>query len=130
MNENTFFDSFSFCFDLFVSLFSSSVWTLNSKSFWNNYMHCEIIACQSNVFFVDIFCWNTTEKRKLEKCFMGAIAWSPKLVYLPPKQPRYITTLRLSSTGKHTQISILKYFFIVYFLYLHFFFCSIVITIT
>lgn len=24
------------------------------------------------------FCWNTAEKRKLEKCFLGARAWAPK----------------------------------------------------
>ena len=38
-----------------------------------------------------IFCWNITEKRKLEKCFLSARFWALKLVYRFPKQPEYVT---------------------------------------
>ena len=36
--------------------------------------------------------WNTSEKRKLEKCFLGARVWAPKPVYWSPKWPEYIMT--------------------------------------
>ena len=37
------------------------------------------------------FCWNITEKRKLEKCFLSARFWALKPVYRFPKQPEYVT---------------------------------------
>ena len=50
-------------------------------------MHCKINDCYFNIFF----CWNTTEKRKLEKCSLGTTVWAPKPVYKYPKQPEYVT---------------------------------------
>ena len=37
------------------------------------------------------FCWNTTEKRKLEKYFFSARVFMPKLVCQPPKWHEYVT---------------------------------------
>ena len=37
------------------------------------------------------FCWDTTEKRKLEKWFMGTRVWAPKLANESPKRPEYVT---------------------------------------
>ena len=48
--------------------------------------HLEIIDC----YFIDMksliatstyFCWYTTRKRKLEKCFLGAEVWAPKSIF-------------------------------------------------
>ena len=44
-----------------------------------------------------IFCSNTTEKRKLEKCSLGATVWAPKSVYQSPKQPEYVTVTHRES---------------------------------
>ena len=53
----------------------------------------EISRCfvKSLILHQHIFWWNTTEKRKLEKCFLGTRVFGPKPVYWSPKQPGYIT---------------------------------------
>ena len=82
MNENLSVDSFFFQFDLFVSLFFSSVFILYSKPFWKNWSLLQ-----------DFFCWNITHKRKLEKYFLGTRIWVPKPRCCSSKQPEYITVL-------------------------------------
>ena len=86
MNENTFLDSFIFCFNHFLShCFSVLSAFLSSSSFQNNQRHCEIIDCFFNVF-VEI-------QLKIEnlKCFLGARVWVPKPVHQSPKRPEYVT---------------------------------------
>ena len=48
--------------------------------FWNHWSLLQLI-----------FCWNTTEKRKRERCFSGVRVWAPKPVYRSPKRPEYVT---------------------------------------
>ena len=67
MNENTFIDSFFFHFNLFcliVFLFCLHFCLLSqfkNDALWNHWL-----------LFKHIFCWNTTQKRKHEKSFLGA----------------------------------------------------------
>ena len=49
-------------------------------------MHCEIIDCYFNVFFIEI-----QPKKENFKCFLSTRVWTPKLIYWPPKKPEYIT---------------------------------------
>ena len=70
---------------LIVSLlfyFASIFWCL--IHFKNNQMHCEIIVCCFNIFFVEI------QLKKIGKCFLGARIWASKPVYQSPKQPECI----------------------------------------
>ena len=48
--------------------------------------HFKIIRCivKSFIALQGIFCWNTTGKIKLEKCFLGKRVWVPKPVYRSP----------------------------------------------
>ena len=75
----------SFCFTVF--LFCLHFYLLS---------HFKIIRCNVKSFtptsmhFLQ-FIATSTEKRKLEKCFLGARVWAPKPVYQFPKQPEYIT---------------------------------------
>ena len=72
MNESTFVDSFFFHFDLFLShCFSLLSAFLSSKPFRNNYMHCEIIDHNFNIFFVKI---------QLKKENLSGRVWAPKPV--------------------------------------------------
>ena len=83
-------DSFFFCFDVFVSYcFSLLSAFLYSEPFWNNQMHCKVTDCYFNMF-----CWNTTEKRKLEKSFLGTRVWASKPVYWSPKLAKCVTACR------------------------------------
>ena len=82
MNENTFGDSFFFCFDLFAYCFILLSAFLYSKPFRNNYMDYEIIDHYFNIFFEEI----QLKKENLKNDF-----WAPKLVYWSPKQPEYVT---------------------------------------
>ena len=69
LNKQKYFRRFLLLFRrLFVTLFFSSVWFL-----WSLLQH--------------IFCWNTTEKIKPEKCYLGNRVWRPKLAYWSPKWP-------------------------------------------
>ena len=52
-------------------------------------MHYEIIGRYFKVFFIKI----QLKSEKLEKCFLGARVWTPKLVYQSPKLPEYITVV-------------------------------------
>ena len=55
-------------------------------------MYYEIID-----YYFTCFCWSATEKRKIEKCFLGARVWVPKPVYRSPKWPGYVTDSSLLS---------------------------------
>ena len=100
MNENTFLDSFIFCFNLFLShCFSVLSAFLSSSSFQNNQRHCEIIDCYFNVF-VEI-------QLKIEnlKCFLGARVWVPKPVHQSPKRPEYVTVYPTDALTKNALVS-------------------------
>ena len=70
MNENTFADSFFYCFDLCLLVFFFCLHY--SKPFQNNQMHCEVTDRYFNVFFVEI----QLKKEKLESAF-----WAPEFGY-------------------------------------------------
>ena len=53
-------------------------------------MHCEIID-----FYSSYFCWSTSDKRRLNKCFLGTRVWAPKPVYRFPKHPGYVTEMEM-----------------------------------
>ena len=76
-----------FCRQFFFLLFFSSACIFCLLSYF------EISRCfvKSLILHQHIFWWNTTEKRKLEKCFLGTRVFGPKPVYWSPKQPGYIT---------------------------------------
>ena len=96
MNEYTFVDNFVFCFKLIcliVFLFCLHFCILS---------HFEIIRCIVKSLITNstyFFCWNTTEKRKLEKCFLGGRVWMLKWVYQSPKWPEYVIVIS-ASCGK------------------------------
>ena len=75
---------------LFLSVFILYLHFCLLKPFSDNSMHSEIIARYFN-----IFCWNITEKTKLEKCFLGARVWAPKPVNEPPKRPGYVPLMKM-----------------------------------
>ena len=86
MHENTFVDSFFFSFYfLFSHCFSLLSAFLSFKLFRYDKMHCEIVHCYFNIFFVEIL----LEK----KTFLDTRVLVPKLVYQSPKQHEYVTVL-------------------------------------
>ena len=96
MNESNFVNSFFFRFDPFVAFFSLLSEFLYCKPFQNNKMHCvspfETNRCivKSLIATSTFFFLKPTEKRKLEKWFLGARVWTPKPAYRFPKRPEYV----------------------------------------
>ena len=86
MNGNTFVESF-FRIDLFVSLFFLLSAFLYSKSFHNNWMHCQINHRYFNNFFVEI---------QLKKENLKSVFWAPKPEYRSPKRSEYVTAYATS----------------------------------
>ena len=74
------------------------------------------------------------KKRKLEKCFLGASVWAPKLVYWSSNRPEYVTAsvfevgyISFQSLGQSFLIN--NYFFMqnnfLYFVFYYYFFCTV-----
>ena len=93
INENTFVDTSFFRFDLFLchclSLLSA---TLSSNTFQNNQMHCEIIDCYFNVFFVEIH----LKKENLKSAFWVSGVGHPNWCTSPPNGIREVRNVHFS----------------------------------